>query len=52
MNERLRKQNEGQPDSSIETIRSHVGQKAFASLAFDIYKNPVTGAAVDHRHDG
>jgi hypothetical protein len=46
VDELLRKQNEGKPDSSIETIRSHVSQEAFASLAFDIYEDPMTGATV------
>lgn len=42
----LRGKNGGKPDSSIESVRGELSQQDYASLAFDIYEDPVTGATV------
>lgn len=44
--ERLRRENNGQPDQNMKFILDKVGPQTFASLAFDIYEDPATGATV------
>jgi hypothetical protein len=44
--ERLRRENNGQPDQNMQFILGELGQQAFNSLAFDIYEDPITGATV------
>jgi S1-C subfamily serine protease len=44
--ERLRRENNGEPDQNMQFILGELGQQAFNSLAFDIYEDPLTGATV------